>query len=134
VPCVCATSFLMDFFFEAPWSDLPCVCAFSDDVLSLSTSPPTGKQVFLGTGDIAGLPTLRANVKSLPGNSFCFAISTCLCLSCAVSEPGGAGLGTLGFTVPVAMDMLTANGFNNVKVVSEEGGTRWFEAIAGPES
>ena len=48
--------------------------------------------------------TTRAN----PGAATMWAFSTCLCMSCSLSEPGGAGLGTLGFTVPVARRMLGA--------------------------
>ena len=80
-------------------------------------------------GDIACLESTRANVTANGDAAFCFALSTCLCLSCAVSEPGGAGLGTLGFSTPVALKMLHDNGFNDVKVISEDFGTRWFEAI-----
>ena len=54
------------------------------------------------------------------------AFSTCLCLSCSLSSKDGAGLGTLGFSVPVANRMLAEGGFEKVKVFLEDGHTRWF--------
>lgn len=79
-------------------------------------------------GDIACFESIRSNIEKHPNAPFMFAVSTCLCMACSLSEPGGAGLGTLGFTVPVAMDMLTSAGFNRVRVLLEEQNTRWFVA------
>ncbi|KAJ8612811.1 hypothetical protein CTAYLR_002019 [Chrysophaeum taylorii] len=77
-------------------------------------------------GDIAALDSTRANITNNPRAATYFAFSTCLCMACALSEPGGAGLGTLGFTIPVAMDILTTAGFTKVKVVLEQQNMRWF--------
>lgn len=76
--------------------------------------------------DIPSKATLRENIASPMGATY-LAFSTCLCLSCSLSTPDGAGLGTLGFTVPVARRMLVEEGgFASVKVVHEDPSTRWF--------
>ena len=47
-----------------------------------------------------------------------FGISTCLCMSCSLSEAGGAGLGTLGFSVPVARKLIVErSGFESLEVL-----------------
>lgn len=76
--------------------------------------------------DIPSQPTIRENIKQNPGAHTYFAISTCLCMSCSLSAPGGAGLGTLGFTIPVAKKMLKEGGFDSVKVITENSSARWF--------
>jgi hypothetical protein len=43
-----------------------------------------------------------------------------------LSTTDGAGLGTLGFSVPVAEKMLTAGGFTNIDVILENSNARWF--------
>ena len=44
-----------------------------------------------------------------------YGFSVSACMSSALSEPGGAGLGTLGFNPAVAEDMVTAGGFSRFK-------------------
>lgn len=63
-----------------------------------------------------------------------FAFSTCLCMSCSLSNPdkgdgkgNGKGLGTLGFTVPVARKLLREGGFEGIEVLHEYSNTRWFQ-------
>lgn len=80
-------------------------------------------------GDIACRPTFRENVQRQPNAPFYFAVSTCLCLACGTSTPNGLGLGTLGFTVPLATAMLAEAGFGSVRVLLEEQNTRWFLAV-----
>jgi 2-polyprenyl-3-methyl-5-hydroxy-6-metoxy-1,4-benzoquinol methylase len=63
-----------------------------------------------------------------------FSISMCLCLSSSLSEPGGAGLGTLGFGVSRARQMLGAAAFRHVKVLLEVKSVRWFEVALAPGS
>jgi 2-polyprenyl-3-methyl-5-hydroxy-6-metoxy-1,4-benzoquinol methylase len=106
------------------------------DVLHDSSNPmDLIKQVKLGlkpeTGiwllaDIPAAPTVRENLKQLPTASTYFAISTCLCMSCALSDKDGAGLGTLGFSIPVAETMLKEGGFEHVEVRMEKDNARWF--------
>lgn len=80
--------------------------------------------------DINGLATVRENIEQNPAAPMLFAFSTCLCMSCSLSTKDGAGLGTLGFSTPVATKMLTEGGFSDVKVLLEYKDSRWFEAVA----
>lgn len=80
--------------------------------------------------DIAGKPTIRENISSNVAAGTQFAFSTCLCMACSLSTDDGAGLGTLGFTVPVAQKMLREGGFESIKVLYEsKKNTRWFEIM-----
>ena len=48
--------------------------------------------------------------------------------ACALSEPGGRGLGTLGFSERVAREMVLGRGlFTECRVLHEADNTRWFE-------
>ncbi|KAI2509272.1 sterol 24-C-methyltransferase [Fragilaria crotonensis] len=75
--------------------------------------------------DIPAAPTMRDNIAN-PSGGLYFAFSACLCMSCSLSTKDGAGLGTLGFSVPVAEKMLTAGGFTNIDVILENTNARWF--------
>jgi SAM-dependent methyltransferase len=77
-------------------------------------------------GDIPCQDGIRNNVHNFTSSDMYFAFSTCLCMASAMSTPDGAGLGTLGFSVPVAERMLKAGGFNTVEVLLEHPGARWF--------
>jgi hypothetical protein len=44
-----------------------------------------------------------------------YGFSILSCMSSALSVPGGAGLGTLGFTEPLAREMTAAAGFTRFK-------------------
>ncbi|HUI27873.1 MAG TPA: methyltransferase domain-containing protein, partial [Candidatus Kryptonia bacterium] len=61
--------------------------------------------------DINGKPTFEENLERNPMVAMMYSISVMSCMSSALSEPGGAGLGTLGFTEPVAREMTAAAGF-----------------------
>lgn len=50
-----------------------------------------------------------------PMASLFYGISVMLCMSSALSEPGGAGLGTLGFNPVLAQQMTQASGFSRFK-------------------
>jgi 2-polyprenyl-3-methyl-5-hydroxy-6-metoxy-1,4-benzoquinol methylase len=76
--------------------------------------------------DIPSAPSIRENIAQNPTAGTYFAFSTCLCMSCSLSTATGAGLGTLGFSVPVAKKMLNEGGFNDVHVLLEKQNTRWF--------
>ena len=76
--------------------------------------------------DIPAAPTVRENLATMPKVGTYFAFSTCLCMSCALSVEGGAGLGTLGFSVPVANKLLKAGGFEKFDVLFEKDNARWF--------
>ena len=76
--------------------------------------------------DIDCMPTMRENITKNVAASTMLSFSTCLCMSCSLSTKDGAGLGTLGFSVPVAKKMLKEGGFQNVSVLLEKANTRWF--------
>ena len=79
-------------------------------------------------GDMAARDGVRENVERHPGAATMYAFSTCLCMACALSEPGGRGLGTLGFSERVAREMVLGRGlFTECRVLYEADNTRWFE-------
>ncbi len=61
--------------------------------------------------DIKSLPTFEENLEKNPMTTLLYAFSVMGCMSSALSEPGGAGLGTLGFNESVARQMTAAAGF-----------------------
>ena len=60
--------------------------------------------------DIRAHDSLEANQRN-PISGLFYAMSILYCMSSAMSEPGGAGLGTLGLTVGVFEEMVQAAGF-----------------------
>ena len=57
-----------------------------------------------------------------------YGFSVSACMSSALSEPGGAGLGTLGFNPEVAETMVRAAGFTRFKKHDfEEPGNLYYE-------
>ena len=54
--------------------------------------------------------------RNIPVLPLMYAMSILYCMSSAMSEPNGAGLGTLGLTVEVFEEMTTAAGFGSVEV------------------
>lgn len=61
--------------------------------------------------DIAAKPTFEENLAGNPMAAMMYGFSILTCLSSSLSVPGGAGLGTLGFSEPVARQMTAAAGF-----------------------
>src|SRR5271154_2292682 len=61
--------------------------------------------------DIHGEPTFEQNLKENPLAPLMYGFSVLCCMSSALSEPGGLGLGTLGFPEPVARQMTAEAGF-----------------------
>jgi 2-polyprenyl-3-methyl-5-hydroxy-6-metoxy-1,4-benzoquinol methylase len=61
--------------------------------------------------DINSKPTFEENLERNPMAAMMYGFSVLSCLSSAMSEPDGAGLGTLGFSEPVARQMTAAAGF-----------------------
>ena len=85
--------------------------------------------------DINGRDSIEANVRENPAAAMMLSFSICLCMCSALAStdaagrPNGAGLGTLGFTVPVARALLKEHGFGRVDVVLDGiDNTRWFAA------
>jgi SAM-dependent methyltransferase len=65
--------------------------------------------------DINSLPTFEDNLAQNPFAHMWYGFSVLCCMSSALSEPEGAGLGTLGFTEPVARKMATDAGFTHFR-------------------
>lgn len=61
--------------------------------------------------DVHGQPTFEDNLTKNPLAPLMYSASVLCCMSSALSEPGGAGLGALGFPEPVARQMVTEAGF-----------------------
>ena len=61
--------------------------------------------------DIRSQPTFKENMRN-PMLAMFYGFSVSACMSSALSEPGGAGLGTLGFNPEVAERMVNAGGFS----------------------
>jgi SAM-dependent methyltransferase len=65
--------------------------------------------------DINSKPTFEENLAENPMAPLMYGFSVLCCMSSALSEPGGAGLGTLGFSEPVARKMATEAGFTRFR-------------------
>ena len=61
--------------------------------------------------DVHVQPTFEQNLKDNPLAPVMYGFSVLCCMSSALSEPGGLGLGTLGFPEPVARKMTAEAGF-----------------------
>ncbi len=64
--------------------------------------------------DIRAQDGLEEN-REIPLVSLMYGLSIMYCMSSAMSEPGGAGLGTLGLTVEVFEQLAAAGGFSSVE-------------------
>ncbi|HVM96652.1 MAG TPA: methyltransferase domain-containing protein [Candidatus Acidoferrales bacterium] len=65
--------------------------------------------------DINAKPTFEENLERNPMASMMYGISVMSCLSSSMSEAGGMGLGTLGFSEQLARDMTSAAGFTRFR-------------------
>ena len=65
--------------------------------------------------DIRSAPAFADNMKN-PMLALMYASSVATCMSSAMSEPDGLGLGTLGFNPEVAESMVRAGGFTRFRV------------------
>ena len=63
--------------------------------------------------DIKGRESFAENVEKNPMAALMYGISVLSCMSSALSEPGGAGLGTLGLPASKAEEMARTAGFTN---------------------
>lgn len=70
--------------------------------------------------DIKSSPRFEENFKN-PVLAMMYAFSVIYCMSSALSAPGGAGLGTLGFNPEVAQQMTSAGGFSRFRMLDYEG-------------
>lgn len=67
-------------------------------------------------GEIKAHPTYEENVEANPMAPMMYAMSLVACMASAMSEPGGAGLGTLGISERKAREMAGAAGFTRFEV------------------
>jgi SAM-dependent methyltransferase len=67
--------------------------------------------------DIKGRGSLAADVEKNPMAALMYGMSVLTCMSSALSEPGGAGLGTLGLPASLAEEMARAAGFTRFQVL-----------------
>ena len=65
--------------------------------------------------DIHGQPSFEQNLSENPLAPLMYGFSVLCCMSSAMSEAGGAGLGTLGFPEPVARRMAMEAGFTRFR-------------------
>ncbi|MDH3686254.1 MAG: methyltransferase domain-containing protein [Myxococcales bacterium] len=65
--------------------------------------------------DIKAHDTFHANAEENPMAAMMYGFSVMSCMSSALSEPGGAGLGTLGFPEAVARKMTESAGFTRFR-------------------
>jgi 2-polyprenyl-3-methyl-5-hydroxy-6-metoxy-1,4-benzoquinol methylase len=63
--------------------------------------------------DIKGRDTFGENIEKNPMAALMYGISVLSCMSSALSEPGGEGLGTLGLPEGKAREMASAAGFSD---------------------
>lgn len=66
--------------------------------------------------DVKSKPTYEENLEENPMVAMMYGFSVLSCMSSALSEPDGAGLGTLGFHEQVAREMTKAAGFSRFAV------------------
>ena len=64
--------------------------------------------------DINGAPTFEENLSN-PLAARAYAMSVLCCMSSALSEPGGAGLGTLGLPEPAMRELVQEAGFSQFR-------------------
>ncbi len=79
--------------------------------------------------DIKGLDTFEENVTRNPMASLMYGISVLSCMSSGLSEPGGAGLGTLGLPASVAEEMARAAGFTRFRRLDVDHAVNAFYEI-----
>ena len=70
--------------------------------------------------DIRSFPNFEENLRENPSASLLYGFSVLVCMSSAMSEPGGAGLGTLGFNEQVAQSMTSKAGFSRFRKLEFE--------------
>lgn len=79
-----------------------------------SALAPDGRWLLV---DIRAGETLSDNVEQNPMASLLYGVSVLACMSSALSEPGGEGLGTLGLPASKAEEMAGAAGFTRFRTL-----------------
>ena len=79
--------------------------------------------------DIKALDTFEENARKNPMASLMYGISVLSCMSSALSEPGGSGLGTLGFSENKARAMTAEAGFTRFRKLDIEHSVNAFYEV-----
>jgi SAM-dependent methyltransferase len=79
--------------------------------------------------DIKGRDSFAENVEKNPMAPLMYGISVLSCMSSALSEPDGAGLGTLGLPASKAREMSAAAGFSEFRRMDVDHSTNNFYEI-----
>jgi 2-polyprenyl-3-methyl-5-hydroxy-6-metoxy-1,4-benzoquinol methylase len=79
--------------------------------------------------DIKALDTFEQNAKKNPMAALMYGISVLSCMSSALSEPDGAGLGTLGLSESRAQEMAAAAGFTRFRRLPVEHSVNAFYEV-----
>ena len=79
--------------------------------------------------DIKSYPTFEENLAENPMAGMMYGFSVLTCMSSALSEPGGEGLGTLGFHAELAREMTAAAGFTRFRELELEHPVNAFYAV-----
>ena len=79
--------------------------------------------------DIKALDSYAQNVTKNPMAALMYGFSVLSCMSSGLSEPDGAGLGTLGMSESKVRDIATRAGFSQVRRLAIEHPTNAFYEI-----
>lgn len=79
--------------------------------------------------DIKGRDTFAENVEKNPMAALMYGMSVLTCMSSALSEPGGAGLGTLGLPATKAKEMSTIAGFSHFRKMDVDHSVNSFYEV-----
>ena len=79
--------------------------------------------------DIKALDTFDQNVRKNPMASLMYGISVLSCMSSALSEPDGAGLGTLGLSANTARQMSERAGFTRFRKLDVDHSVNAFYEV-----
>ena len=79
--------------------------------------------------DIKALDTFELNARKNPMASLMYGISVLSCMSSALSEPGGEGLGTLGLPESKARSMASDAGFTRFRRLDIDHGVNAFYEV-----
>ncbi len=79
--------------------------------------------------DIRAADTLAGNIEANPMAALLYGVSVLSCMSSALSEPGGAGLGTLGLPASKAEEMARAAGFTRFETLDVQHAMNAFYEI-----
>jgi 2-polyprenyl-3-methyl-5-hydroxy-6-metoxy-1,4-benzoquinol methylase len=79
--------------------------------------------------DIKALDTFAENARKNPMASLMYGISVLSCMSSAMSEPDGAGLGTLGLSENLAREMAASAGFTRFRKLDVDHSVNAFYEV-----